>query len=68
MFQERARTLQGVSATLESLSGSGDMEMTVDLTKPVAAVSGNIDTKTKMSAMGQMMDIGMGVKITITVK
>ncbi len=60
--------VQGMTATLENLSGSGTMEMAIDLTKPVAAVSGSIDTKTKMSAMGQMLDIGASVKVTITAK
>ncbi|MCA9673798.1 MAG: hypothetical protein KC464_02060 [Myxococcales bacterium] len=59
---------QGMTATLESLTGNGDMDMQIDLTKPVPAVTGTVDTKTKLSAMGQTIDMSVAVKMSISAK
>lgn len=58
----------GMKVTLESLTGNAVTDMDIDFTKVVPAVTGTVDMKMKMNAMGQSADMAMVMKMGMRAK
>jgi hypothetical protein len=59
---------QGVKVTLEKLDGSAKTDMTIDFTKIVPTITGDISMKMSMQMMGQAADVSMKTKMKIEPK